>query len=1119
MSGSRQRAKGNIESGRKPSRSTAHSCLLLCFLCLPFPIFNGSLLIFNSTPALAQTTQDRKEEAFRLNNEGQQLAQQGQFRVALEKFQQALAITQEIGNRPGEGVILNNIGEIYAILGLYPQAIEFCQQALAIYREKPVRTAFPLESRANEGLILSNMGGIYSRLGQYPKALEYYQQALAIYKDIDDRAGEVNLLNYIGITYHKLWQYPKALEYYQQALIIRKDIGDRSGEGATLDNIGSIYNSLGQYSKALEYYQQALIIRKDIGERSDESTTLSNIGSVYSSLGQYPKALEFYRRALEIIKATDNRSGEGTTLNNIGTVYNGLGQYPKALEYHQQALAIAKAIDDHSSEGTALNNIGVVYVNQGQYARALESYQQALVILKAIENYPMEGTVLNNIGTVYSNLGQYGKALDYYQQALVIRKGIGDRSGEGATLNNIGSTYHSLKQYTKALEFYQQALATRRDIGDRSGEGITLNNIGFTYDRLGQYAKALESYQQALVIRRDIGDRSGDCTTVNNIGATYHSLGQYPKALEYYQQALSICKEIGDRSVEGTTLNNIGLSLEAQKQPELAILFLKQSVSTYEAIRSELRGLPKEQQQSYTQVVAKTYRLLADILLQQDRVLEAQQVLDLLKVQELNDYLRNVRGGEQPLIVLRPEAEILKRYGELQKSAIQVGSELAQLRKAASQRTLTAAEEKRLQTLDKLQDALNEQFNQFTQTAEIVTLVAQLQRSQEPVKLEQFDDLRRNLAQLGNAVLLYPLILDDRIELILTLPNTTPLRRTVYVKRAELNQTILEFRQALQNPNRDAKIPAQKLYTWLIQPLEADLKQANAKTIIYAPDGQLRYIPLSALYDGKQWLVQRFRTNNITASSLTKFGTHAQPQLRILAGAFANSALTYSVPSGDRSLSFVGLPFAGKEVETLQAAIPNTVKYIDAAFSLQTFKPRMNGFSVVHLATHAAFVPGAPEDSFILFGDGKIANLQDIGKWDLENVDLVVLSACETGVGIQAMGAKALGDGKEVLGLGYQFQNRGARATIASLWQVDDGGTQALMTTFYQALQKGMTKAEALRQAQIALITSQDKESGDGQRASLRLSPQIHDALSQRVRDNLSHPYYWAPFILIGNGL
>ncbi|NJK52487.1 MAG: tetratricopeptide repeat protein [Leptolyngbyaceae cyanobacterium SU_3_3] len=161
----------------------------------------------------------------------------------------------------------------------------------------------------------------------------------------------------------------------------------------------------------------------------------------------------------------------------------------------------------------------------------------------------------------------------------------------------------------------------------------------------------------------------------------YLNLGQYPKALEFYQQALAILKQVGDRAGEGGTLNNIGYLLNTQKQPELAIVFFKQSVSTYEAIRKDLRVLPKEQQQSYTETVASTYRNLADVLLKQDRILEAQQILDLLKVQELNTYLRTVRSTLQPIAILRPEAAILKQYGELQKALLKLAANMPNCKK------------------------------------------------------------------------------------------------------------------------------------------------------------------------------------------------------------------------------------------------------------------------------------------------------------------------------------------------------------------------------------------------------------------------------------------------------
>ena len=147
------------------------------------------------------------------------------------------------------------------------------------------------------------------------------------------------------------------------------------------------------------------------------------------------------------------------------------------------------------------------------------------------------------------------------------------------------------------------------------------------------------------------------------------------------------------------------------------------------------------------------------------------------------------------------------------------------------------------------------------------------------------------LTQIPKALLLYPLILDDRIELIIINAKTPPLRRTVKIKREQLNQEIVDFLSGLRDSgSEDVKEPAQKLYKILIQPFEAELRELKIDTIIYAPDGQLRYIPLSALHDGKQWLVERYRVNNITAESLTSFTPKPLAKPRILAGAFGGKA-------------------------------------------------------------------------------------------------------------------------------------------------------------------------------------------------------------------------------------
>ncbi|MEA5467232.1 CHAT domain-containing protein [Leptothoe sp. PORK10 BA2] len=571
-------------------------------------------------------------------------------------------------------------------------------------------------------------------------------------------------------------------------------------------------------------------------------------------------------------------------------------------------------------------------------------------------------------------------------------------------------------------------------------------------------------------------------------------------------RCLLIQEEINNRWGQGITLSTVAKILNTQEQPELAIIFLKASVDVRESIRGDIRGLDTDLQQSYTETVADDYRFLADLLLQQDRIIEAQRVLDLLKLQELDDYRRGIQrtaNSSQGVEFLRPEEAILAQLGELQKSAIEVGQELDALQQVESSQQ-TDGQKARMAQLGTLLEQINADFRNFSRDSAIRSLVEQLsyEAREASLNLDELDSLRDELKQL-NAAIFYPLVLEDRLELVITTPDSPPLRRTVPVGREELNQAILAFRDDLTTASPAITTSAQQLYDWLIAPLEADLAEAGVDTIIYAPDGQLRYIPLAALYDGETWLTQRFKVHNIIARSLTDITETNGATPNILAAAFADPSLVHTPEVNGRTYRFSGLPGAGLEV----AALPAAVRYLDRDFNLGAIKPEFYQYNILHFATHAAFVPGVPEDSFILFGNGDTPTLRDVESWSLNNVDLVVLSACETGVG-------GLGNGEEILGLGYQFQLSGAKSVMASLWTVSDEGTQRLMTAFYEALSQGMTKAEALQAAQLTLIgRGSGLVSSPEQRATIMVEGR------QTAAAGFEHPYYWAPFILIGNGL
>ncbi|MEG5176022.1 CHAT domain-containing protein [Microcoleus sp. B3-D7] len=902
----------------------------------------------------------------------------------------------------------------------------------------------------------------------------------------------------------------------------RKAIGDR------LFREGKYLKADDSYAAAIRKFQEALSIYQEIGDKASIGETLYNIGYVHYNQKEYEQALDYFQQALPIRREVGDGDGELVTLNMMGRSYGKQGdqlversQYREALEKFQQLLVIQRKLGHKKAEGLTLNQIGIAYTNLGEYELALDFYQQALAIPTAYLT-EIRAAMLSNTGRIYEALGQYELAFNFYNKSLKIARKPSlsmsgqswDIGGEVTNLNAIARIHYRLGKYELALKFYQEALAILKTIDDKTDkknlEAGTFHNIGVVYLKQGNYELALKFLQEALTILKPLGYTKSEGLMLSNIGQVYFEQGKYELAWEFYQQALVILQEFGNKADEGHALKNIGYLLEKQNQPELAIVFFKQSVNAREVIRKNIKGLPQEFQQSYTETIAKDYRHLADLLLKQDRVLEAQQVIDLLKVQELEDYLSNVRGNEQTArgIPNTPsEQQIQKGYEALLNKAIQLGKELVNIEKIPPA-DRTPAQQQRILEFRKNQQEISQQFQEFLKSPTVTALVTQLRQvtGGETLNLANFNSLRDNLQKLQqNAVILYPLVLDERLELILVTPYSPPIRRTVAVKREELNGAIADFRRNITNRNgniADAEVAGQKLYQLLIKPIEKDLAQADAKTLIYAPDGQLRYIPLAALHDGKEWLVQRFRINNITAASLTDFNTKPQNNLQVIAAAFTQGSYNFRV--GARDFTMSGLEFAGREVENLAATIPGTTKLLDKQFNRDTVL-LMNDYSIVHLATHAAFLVGEPEDSFIMFGNGDRATLREIKTWSLPKVDLIVLSACQTAVGGR------LGNGEEILGFGYQVQRTGARAAIATLWFVDDGGTQDLMDAFYAALkQENMTKAEALRQAQIALITGNYAASGQ---------QPISSSAPSQLSNSLSHPFYWAPFILIGNGL
>lgn len=1071
-----------------------------------------------------------KAEMNALTTGGLILEKMGNIAAGLEHNQQALKIARDLKDVGAEARLLSNMSNLYTTQGEYLQALNVLQPSLMILESAIQRLESGQSSEVEQlcGVQVANLGAegqrtclgifkarsistlnnlvvVYHNLGRYTEALKTSQHGLAIAQQYKALYQQMVLLNNIGGIYLDMGNYPQAKENFEQALDMARDSRAQPDEATALNNLGLVYAYQGQLSKALDHHQQSLALAQAISAPATEISALNNIGTIYSDQANYAKALEFYQRSLEISRkhGLDSIS----PLGNIARAYQLQGRYPEALQQYQQALEIARQTGNRPAEVNLLRNLGSAYQDQADYAKAQAAYQQASELSQSFGSRSDQLTDLQVQGKLQLRLGQYAQALERFQQALTLSRELGERTSETVALGNLASVYRRQKQFSQALQLYQQALIIVRETGDVGSEITLLQEIARTYDNQGNSAQAVEFAQQALKQQQQLGIRSGQSHTLNTLGSAYTTENRFQDAQETLQQAFVIAQEMGDRETEAETLTNLGALLTQQSQPELAIVFYKQAINTYEEIRVGIRRLSREQEDSYTQSIASTYRTLADLLLAQGRVLEAQQVLELLKIQELRDYTRDTRtGGTTEGSPLNPlEQPIPTAYND----NIALGNQLTQCEqtKCAQRAQLIAqreaANDKFTALVDRLKKALRDQ------------------EIQDPAQLQSDRfTLAAQKVILANpktkTVLIYPLVLDDKLWLVWGSQAGKSAvvfdSKAIAVSRKDLSAKVGELQTLLsqQGDPKQLQEVSQQLYQWLIAPLRKQLDDNGVQHIVFSLDRATRYIPMAALHDGNHYLIEKFAISTILTAEIDtqdKLSTNIQDDPVLGLG------LTQTV-SG-----FPALPAVKAELDGIIRAAdrpkdPNGIypglELFDRDFTETALRQNVSDYRILHIATHGQFVPGNPEDSFLVLGDGQKLSIPTIRSITaLANTHLVVLSACETGKG----GIDK--EGLEVAGIGHYFLLSGAKSVMASLWLVNDPATSLLMREFYSRLSQGnISKAEALRQAQLEFIqgklTSKDTIDRAGGRRYIE---------GQLPVDSLAHPYYWAPFILIGNAL
>ncbi|MEQ8973825.1 MAG: CHAT domain-containing tetratricopeptide repeat protein [Coleofasciculus sp. C1-SOL-03] len=610
-------------------------------------------------------------------------------------------------------------------------------------------------------------------------------------------------------------------------------------------------------------------------------------------------------------------------------------------------------------------------------------------------------------------------------------------------------------QPLESIETLRQALEMARQFNDKKLEATVLVGIGFNYANIGQPQKALDYYNQALPISQEISDRAGVATTLNGIGAVYHSIGQPQKALDYYNQALSISREISDRFGEVTILSNLALSYQTQGNMAQAIQFYQQAIELKESIQSEIQV--EEFNASFSRQQEDNYERLIKLLWDQGDFQAALNYVERTKARAFLNQLANSR------IDFRAGADhkLLEQEQALKTEIITLRQHLITLRNRPRNQWDTdtiAKTENQLASREKDdQDLLLQIKIQNPETANLITVdVASLSEIKELIDtdttlVEYFVTEKRTLAFI---------ITKNSFQTV-----------TLNATREQLTEEIIRFRE-LADIDKIHPLELQNLHDWLIKPLQPYL---NTTKIAIVPHSILHYLPFAALTDGNRYLNDDYALFTLPSASILRY----LPEKR---KPKTNSLLAI----GDaRVPGLFPLNFAQQEVQTI-AKLFNTQPLLGENATETRFWSKAPQSEILHLAVHCEYNTNTPQFSAIRLAgdtenDGRL-EIHEIYGLDLtKTTNLVVLSGCQTNIG-------KLSQGDELVGFNRAFIYAGTPTVIASLWNVDDATTGKLMERFYTHWQAGMSKAEALQQAQI------------------------------EVRKDYPHPYFWAGFSLIGDG-
>jgi CHAT domain-containing protein/tetratricopeptide (TPR) repeat protein len=1016
-----------------------------------------------------------------------------------------------------------------ALGGRYEIKIAESHAAIAADRE---RVAAEDAQLAGDQLLAQATGETQRR------SLDKFQEALRLSRNLNDRQREAIALYSLGRASHALGEQSVALNYYTQALALFQTQAGGSWDGA-FSNLSMFYALLGGKQKALNYLAEALPLVRALRNQRIEAMLHTALARIYEDLAQPPQALAHYQQALALFRRVGNHSGETINLTDIGNADLSLAEKQKARGYLVQALALARAVGDRALEATLLAGIGFIYATIDESQQAFDYHQQALTAFRALGDRNGEAYMLNFIGNFYAAAGEPQKAQDYFEQALRLFQAVKDRGAEGYALTALGGVHAQKGEWPKALDYFSQTLQVFRSVGDRHGEAGALSNLGATQWRLNETSKAFELEIQALRLWQALGYRSGEAWTSADLGFLYKSSGEPQKAREHLQQALELFREIGDRRGEAQALYGLASLEIASGELHQARVRLEAALDIIEAQRSKL--LSQAFRASFVASFQFYYQSHRDLLMQLHQREPAQgfdraalQANERARARGLLETLHEGRADIRQgidLALLERERELQQQLNATERSRMQLASRKPVPSQAAAVerelRELTA----QYQTLQARIRVNSPRYAALTQPQPLSLAEIQQQvLDADTLLLEYALGEERSYLWAISQQTMTSFELPKRAEIEAAARHFYDLLvATNEPSRASTAGAALRTKAARETVEASAA-----LSRMLLAPVAAQL--ANKRLLVVA-DGALQYVPFAALPEpavkeeiavGAQPLIveheiislpsasslavlrREFAGRKAAAKTLALLAdpvfSHDDLRLKRVQAPATQLSASAETRRGEQLLSrsaketgvteidlrIPRLPGTRLEAAAITALVPESERKqaldFDASRAVAT-SDELSQYRIIHFATHGLLNSTHPELSGIVLSlvdrQGKpqegFLRLHEIYNLRLP-AELVVLSACQTGLGKDIKG-------EGLVGLTRGFMYAGAARVLASLWKVDDRATAELMKYFYQGLVKdGLRPAAALRAAQVQLWKQ------------------------PRWRE----PYYWAGFLLQG---